>query len=228
LACDLEAVGYRLVKQTQGDQAVDVVEFGVKLHQPVTSWDLCEISVQLDTNGDGIADQELIGESKDGKDTQTVLYDAAKLRSVRQEFEATFPKQSKPDFAPAELYRGTAVGYRNSTVAVVSVPLSQLGRNASGLLSAKIAVLGDPDNAVADDFFRGDLEKWQNISLDPGDLGFLDLPSSVALEQGESKSIEIVKGGGRHQLMVLLPHNRSSLGQLTKDEQMQIVRAKYE
>jgi minor extracellular serine protease Vpr len=227
-ACDLEAVGYRLAKQQIGEETVDVVEFGIKLFKPVTSWDLCEVSIQLDADGDGVADQELVGETRDGKDTESVLYDAAKLRSLRSEFETSFPKLSKPDYVPAELARIQATGYRNSTVAVVAVRADQIARTAAGLLKAKIAVLGDPDVAAFDDFLKKDSEKWQSISLSAADLGYSDIPAKLTIEAGETIKAELVVGGGRHSLMALMPHNRSSLGELTRDEQFQLIKPRYQ
>jgi minor extracellular serine protease Vpr len=227
-SCDLEAVGYRHGKQQIGQESVEVIEFGIKLYKPVTSWDLCEVSIQLDTDGDGVADQELVGETRDGKETESVLYDAAKLRSLRAEFETSFPKFSKPDYVPAELARIPATGYRNSTIAVVAVRADQVAKTASGLLKAKIAVLGDPDVAAFDDFLKKDADKWQSISLSAADLGFVEIPAKLEVGAGETLKAELVVGGGRHPLMALMPHNRSSLGELTRDEQLQVIKPRYQ
>ena len=178
--------------------------------------------------GDGIADQELVGETRDGMDTQSVLYDAAKLRSLRMEFETSFPKLSKPDYVPAELSRLSGTGYRNSTVAVIAVRADQIARTASGLLRAKIAVLGDPDVAAFDDFLSKDADKWRTLSLSAADLGYSEIPPRLELDPGESIRAELVVGGGRHPLMALLPYNRSSLGELTKDEQLQVIKPRFE
>jgi hypothetical protein len=44
--CDLQSVGYRVIEK----DSVKYLQVGVKLYNPVTTWHLCEISIQIDAN----------------------------------------------------------------------------------------------------------------------------------------------------------------------------------
>ena len=61
--CDLQSAGYRIIEQTIDDQPELVLQFAAKLYHPRTNWNYCALSVQFDADGDGVADQELVGDT---------------------------------------------------------------------------------------------------------------------------------------------------------------------
>jgi hypothetical protein len=91
-ACDLEAVGYRILTK-EGDTKRKTLQFAVKIYDPLSVWNTCEISVLFDADGDGVADQELAGttlgnvagfsDSTNSYVGASMLLDAAKAREIR-------------------------------------------------------------------------------------------------------------------------------------------------
>ena len=61
--CDLQSAGYRVIEQMIDGQREKVLQFAAKLYHPRTTWNFCSLSVQFDADGDGIAEQELIGDT---------------------------------------------------------------------------------------------------------------------------------------------------------------------
>lgn len=90
-ACDLAGAGYRVVSNKDGER---VLQIAVKVYEPMTAWNLCEVSVLIDADGDGVADQELAGITQENlkglsaKTFASVLIDAPAARELRKKFEA--------------------------------------------------------------------------------------------------------------------------------------------
>ncbi len=219
--CDLESVGYRTIEV----DGVEMVEFAVKLFRPLTTWNICEVSVQFDSNGDGVAEQELIGKI-DANKFQSILYDAAKMRDLRKQFEATFP-EGREDYAAAEVERRAAEGYGHSTIAVVRATRSKLAATTAGDLFVKIGVLGDEEVADADDFLQGHEKKWQGISLTEVDQTFVGLPKEIEVAAGGKAAVSFTKGGAAGQLLLLMPFNASTFSTVRTDLQSAVVKATY-
>jgi hypothetical protein len=233
--CDLESAGWRLSygKDAQGfDQSF--LEFGVKLYTPLTTWNLCEISIQIDSDGDGRADQELLGTSLNnisGNDAEidqfsSALTDAFKMASIRRTFELQYPKLPAAIYTEALVDKQPSAQFPHSTIAVVRADLQKLKLTPSGDLRVKIAALSDPTVPDADDFLAGDKDEWRSLVINGNDT-FQNL-MDVTLNPGEVKKIELTKGPTPGNLLVYLPYNPVSWSPTTKDQQSLVVVPTYQ
>ena len=88
--CDLAASGYRVIEKN----GVPTLQIAAKTYEPMTTWDLCEISVLIDSDGDHQADQELAGVKQDhvegltAKTFASILLDTKQARDLRIAYEA--------------------------------------------------------------------------------------------------------------------------------------------
>jgi minor extracellular serine protease Vpr len=228
--CDLESAGYRIVGTK--------VQFAVKLYEPITSWQLCDISVLIDTNNDQLPEQELAGteaQHLEGlatiKDFKSILLDATKARQIRKDYETSLSKpvekQKKPDYTSAVLDLGKMTVYNNSTLAIIEVEKSLLATRASGELAVKVAVTAQDDNNVESDDFLGSETAWKKIDVSDKAPSYLDLPEVIKMEGNSTQTVDFTKGQGDQNLMVLMPNNSSQLGTLLRDRQLEIVRPTF-
>lgn len=235
-SCDLQAAGYRL----NGTK----LQIAVKVYEAVTSWHMCEVSVLIDTNGDEEAEQEIAGvpatrlEGMPPADEsfKSILLDATEARRIRAEYEATLAKDPTKEeelktalnYTPAVQSLGLMTVYNHSTIAILEVETAALKTRNSGALAVKIAVTSAEDyNIQKDDFLSSD-KRWRKIDISEKAQSFLNLPPVVQLNGGESRSVELIKGHVKGDLLVLLPHNQSLLGTLQKDQQMVIPKVSYQ
>src|SRR5262249_54073719 len=152
--CDLAAAGYRIVHQ--GD--ADYLQFGFDLASAQTTWNFCELSVQIDTDGDGIAEQEIGGTANtdlrpqdfDGDPFGSFLIDAPAMRTVEAKLEQG--KAQATDFPSTVLDTQPFIRYPLSTIAYVSADLSKVKRTAGGTVRVKVGVLAAGEGASVDVF----------------------------------------------------------------------------
>lgn len=244
-ACDLQAVGYRIVEKMVGDQKLKVLQIGMKVYEPMTTWNLCELSVLIDSNGDQQAEQELaavqLGNVK-GLSTPTnenmfasILLDATKARQIRADFEqrsAIGPVDGKPveeeNYAEAVIDMLPLQPNNHSTVHMVEVDVTKLARRGTGELAIKVAAIFNDTNSVEmDDFLAGQAEAWQPLSLEESSQSFVGLPETVTVKAGESVSAPLSKGHGQGELMVLFPDNRTVFSDTLTDSQLQILKPQF-
>ncbi len=221
--CDLQAVGYRLV-EADGET---YIQFGLKIYQPVSRWQVCEASIQIDANGDGIAEQELGGISSENlyglsdviaPGQYSVLLDAVQTRAIRLNYERTVwdqtsPSRTSPNFVPAIADILEQKTYDFSTLTIVSARLSELAKNRTGGLNIKVAMLHENTDANSADDFLGIEGKWLDLSTSLSDQPFVNLPSSASIAAGESKVLRFEAGANAGRLMIVAPFNRTSNGQ---------------
>lgn len=221
--CDLQAVGYRLI-ESEGET---YVQFGLKIYQPVSRWQACEASIQIDADGDGIAEQELGGISSENlyglsdviaPGQYSVLLDAAKTRELRLAYERTVWDQTSPDredpnFVPAVRDILEQKTYDFSTLTIVTARLSELAKNRTGGLYIKVAMLHENTDANSPDDFLGIEGKWLDLSTSIEDQPFVNLPSDASIPAGESKVLRFEAGANAGRLMIVAPMNRTSTGQ---------------
>jgi subtilisin family serine protease len=231
--CDLESAGFRVVEKEVEGTKLKLLQFGVKLFNPVTTWHTCEISIQIDSNGDGVADQELLGGlvnnyAQVGAEDMfgSILTDGDKMRSIRAAFEANFPEQAEADYQPAIIDLQDSKIYNHSTLAIVSADISKLAVTAKGDLKVKIAVLGDVGSPAGDDFL-GKESKWHTLGLGADTQTYVDLPEVITVEAGSTKTVDLTRGGGHGSLILYLPHNASNFSSVTNDRQSVIVKPKF-
>ena len=236
-ACDLAGSGYRVV-QVEG---VEMLQIAVKLYEPVTTWDACEVSVMIDGNGDGVMDQELIGVRQDhlagltAKTFASILLDSDIARALRRQYELD-TKAGKPDltedYKSAVLAVGSAIVPEHSTIAIVQAPVALLKLRRTNELSVRIATTYLEGSAIEGDDFLGenapgDRQKWRKLNVGSGGAAYGGMPLATTVAPAQEQSVELVRGAGKERLWVLYPTNKPLLGGLSADEQSQFVTPTY-
>lgn len=237
-ACDLQAVGYRVIVR-DGDTARKTLQFAVKIYDPVTTWSTCEVSVLIDANGDGIAEQELAGtafrnisgfsDSTNDGVIMSILLDATKARQLRQDFENASKDHDyfeAPNYSEALLNMDYMSAYENSTVAIVNVDVTKLALAVDKKLHFKIATIEDENSAVEPDDFLGEgAAQWQVLSLNELDHPFYGMPEKTILNPQQSVAVPFKQGTGVGPLMVVLPANENTALEGGTDEQFRLLKA---
>jgi subtilisin family serine protease len=209
-ACDLASAGYRIVKRPDG---AEMLQFGFSLGRALSTWHFCELSVQFDANGDGVAEQELGGTfdpdlkapaSLGSGPFASFLIDAAKMRAVQARIEAG--KAQPAEYLTTILDTQPYVRYAHSTIAYVSADLSKLVRTPQGKLRIKVGVLPASAGSIGDDFAGGD--KW--FEIDPRALPYRGFVEKVTAPSNASATVALRPGTGSSDIVVYLPHNRTN------------------
>lgn len=235
--CDLQSVGYRIRDLVINEQKVRAIQFAVKLYYPLTSWDTCEVSVQFDGDGDGIADQELIGggvapftnSCRSPRAFGSILADAAKLRNLRRGYEKQPPMmgcirypQAVVSFLPLEIYD-------HSTLMVVSATLDDLVKDRYGDLRIKLSVTSKDGVPPHRDDYLGDGNSWRTIYPNMDGAGFWQIPDHVIVPQGGKAKTMLVRGGNPlAKLIAYFPYNASTFSHIRDDHQSRIVDIDYQ
>lgn len=236
-ACDLQAAGYRLMGTK--------LQIAIKTYEPLTTWNTCELSVQLDVNGDGIAEQELVGIPLDhlegggvGNAPKSVLLDAAQAREIRKNYEQLVmagDRSAKPNYLKAVQGMEDMILFEHATVAIVQMELSALKLNPTGELAVKIATTNVEDYALDPDDYLGrgsgpageDEGPWVKIDSTESGQAYRDLPELSLIEPKSTLVIDFKKGYGTGGLMVLVPTNQTTAGSLQKDSQLLGVKPQF-
>lgn len=244
--CDLQTAGYRLVdrKNEQG-QNEQVLQIAVKTYKPMSTWNSCDVSVMIDSNHDGLAEQELLGSTQKSipgqlsEEFASTLIDATKARAIRKAYEAELEKakgdpkklaelKNKEKYDDALVDMRPMVLYNNSTVVIVEALVSALSKTAEGNLAFKIIVSHNEQSSVQmDDYFGSTLTTDMQIALKNSDQAFINLPEKIMIESEQTQVVELTKGSAVGNLLVLLPQNKFSTSDLVKDAQSQVLKAAY-
>jgi len=238
-ACDLQAAGYRIVKKVVDNVEQDVLQVAAKIYEPVSVWNSCELSVQIDKDQDGIADQELgaivqenlkgVGAPNSDADFFSILLDAKKARELRLDFEK---KSASEDKKPTESYADALLSKiplnvaQHSTVIVAEAPVSLLAKTQSGILSIQIATLLNEQSTTEADDFAGQKE-WFQISTRPDSHGFYGMPELTTVSGNASSDLELTKGAGSEKLLLLFPNNTAVQSDLLNDNQLTVPEFKF-
>ncbi|MFZ3230565.1 MAG: S8 family serine peptidase [Pseudobdellovibrio sp.] len=244
--CDLQAAGYRLVsrKNPQG-QIEDFLQVAVKTYKPMTTWNSCDISLLIDSNNDGIAEQELLGTNlknipnQKSEEFASMLMDATKVRELRKAFETEVESvkndavklaamKDKEKYDSAFIDQQAMTMYNNSTVVVIEALISQLAKTTTGQLKFKLVVSHNEQSSVQMDDYLGANDKASyTISLKKEDQSFIGLPEVLKLKASETLQTELKKGAGSENLLVLMPQNKFSMSDLVMDAQGQILKPAF-
>ncbi len=237
-ACDLQSAGYRILQKTDlSGEKFNAIQFAVKLYHPITTWNLCEVSVMLDGDEDGVFDQELLGTSLaalTGNDSMvrnfgSILTNAHQMRNIRKNFESNFPAQDSADYLPAILDFQEFKGYEHSTIAILTANLAKLSKTSSGKLKFKLAVETFSDDTTApeaDDFLDKTENNWMEIGLDEKNSSFVGIPEIVTIASNEKQTVSLTKGAGKKPLVVYMPQNFTGENLLNNDLQEKMVNIK--
>lgn len=242
--CNLQTAGYRIItKKNDKGEDEDILQVAVKTFKPVTTWNTCDISLLIDSNNDGVPEQELLGANLKTIPGQknplfaSTLMDAAKARALRKEFEAKVElakndSKKLQSLKDEEKYDDSFIDQRpltlfnNSTVAIVEAAVSHLAKTAAGNLTFKLLVTHNDNSSVKmDDFLSGGVPL--SISLNKADQSFVGLPELISMSGLEVKKVELTKGSGSESLLVLMPQNKFSFSNLAVDSQEQILNPSF-
>lgn len=244
--CDLQAAGYRLVNQKdETGKTVQVLQIAIKTYKPMTTWNSCDISVLIDADQDGVADQELLGSTLKSIPGQTseefasTLIDAKKAREIRKKYEADLlaakddPKKLE-ELKDKEKYDEAFVDQRgmnminNSTIAIIEADVAALAKTAEGNLALKLVVTHNEQSSVQmDDYLKATVDTNLLIALKNEDQAFVDLPETLSLGSEETLKVPLTKGAAEGSLLVLMPQNKMTSSDLVMDAQAQILKPEF-
>ncbi len=221
--CDLEAAGIRILEKTQKGQNLKVLQIAIKLYDSLTFWNPCDVSLQIDFDNDGIADQELLGIRTNriaGIATpnkySSMLLDAKMSREIRYQTEML--EGFKENYTPALINLSEMTFYNHSNVAVIETDLSKILKGNNGQVRIKLAV--SHLEAITDDFLADHGDKWQEINLSEGALAYYGMPETVTVKAGSTESVTMKRGQGSMSALILYPHNTPAS---VNDQQSQIL-----
>jgi minor extracellular serine protease Vpr len=234
--CDLEAAGYRIL----GTGNEQKVQFVLKVYQPVTSWNLCEPSILIDSDGDGIADQELAGMTSTAipgvvGPTQSgfasFLLDAKMARDIRRQFEVSnaLGVPAKEDYSLALIDAAPMLAQERSTMVILEAPLKKLSSKVDGSLAVKILTSHyESAPEEVDNNLGGTLQPWMNISSREKDQAYYGMPDSLTIKGNETQTVDLTKGSGLEPLLVVSPDNSRSSSDFLRDQQSSVISPKFE
>lgn len=224
--CDLKSAGYRILRDDKGEERI---QFGFKVYQPVTTWIMCSVSVLIDSDGDGIEDQEIAGVAGSGLEGlaqsvfTTVVLDSTKARGIRMAYEKQLSAgnaKATVDYTPAVLAQAGMAPFQHSTVVVIEAPLKVLKPGKDGNLHLKLAAQAEGGTTFqADNFLGGNLGIWLSLSPKFEDQPFSNLPELLAVTSTGAK-LDFSKGPATSQLVIYYPLNQFTMN--GKDGQEQV------
>jgi hypothetical protein len=234
-SCDLHAVGYRLVEKEEKK----MLQIGLKIYSPVSNWQACELSVQIDSDKDGQPDQEIGGLPHNylsglsdivPAGFYSVLLDFDKARAIREAHEndvrANNGRSGTPlSYVPALLDVNTMNVYHNSHLTVMEIDASKIAKTKEGRINIKVTAFSEGGIESSDDL----LGKWFEVSPLMDEQSFKDLPSAQTVKGMKSKKLEFSKGHGDAALMMVFPSNlQVSTQQTTNGLGLEVVGPEYQ
>lgn len=210
--CDLASAGYRVVKS----DGKDLLQFAFDFAAPLSTWHFCELSVLVDADGDGVAEQEIGGTfdpdlrapaALGSGAFASFLIDAAKMRAVQAQVEQG--KAQPSAYQAAVIDAQPYVRYAQSTFAYISADLAKVRRTPSGKLRLKVLALPASVAAIGIDVL-GTKEEW--LEIDPRALPFAGMSERVIAAPSGSASLPLTSAGLGGSLVVYLPHNSAAAG----------------
>lgn len=240
-ACDLQSVGYRIIEKDIDGRKAKVLQIAAKVYEPLTQWNMCELSVLIDANGDQNPEQELaaislgnvpgLSTSQNERSFASALFDANLLKDLRSKAEQdarTSGKTEKEDYSSAVLGLLPLKQLDHTTVMIVETEVSLLAQRPTGEIGIKVATQEFTGASVeADDFLAGTLENWLPLSLKESAQSFVNLPEVVTVTAGSTETAQFEKGYGQSSLLVLMPHNLTVFSDLLLDQQQAILAPKF-
>ena len=230
-ACDLESVGQRILAREDGE----VLQVAVKLYNPLTTWNTCDVEVEFDLDGDKSTDKELVGtiaSTLPGLNVlevpglASVLIDSKKLGEILSQYNQEVAEQGEEspelNLLPAVDSMRPMVAFGHGTLAIVEVPINRLGNNKDVQVKVSISYNGG-DVVERRDVLDGDGEAWKKLSLDAKSSAYTQIPEVVIVPAGGIQTVELVKGHDLiHQMISYFPRNKFILSDQGMDTQSQL------
>ncbi len=232
-SCDLQAVGYKMT-------AEDNLQIGIKIFNPVSNWQACELSVLIDSNGDKQADQEIGGLSYDylsglsqlvTPGFYSVLLDFPTAVGIRAEYEqAVYDNDGDTNaglnYAPAIRGLKTLEVFENSHLAIINVDPRAVQKGADGRIHLRVTSFNEGGIQYEDGL--GLEDQWFSISALESEQSFRDLPQTMELGGKKTKTFEFTKGQGSEELMLVYPANKQvQTSQTLLGKGLEILKPKY-
>ncbi len=229
--CDLQSAGYRVIEQVVDEQKELVLQFAAKVYHPRTTWNYCGLSVQFDADGDGVAEQELLGDTVDSirngslRDDNmflSFLTDAHKMRAIRKAHEV---RGTPSNYTEAVISLLPLNVYNQATLMVVAARLRDVVTDTEGNLRIRLALEG-----IADPDYLTDHERvWHTITPTIDGMGFWGMPDSTLIPKGGVGRVALSKGGDpAARLIAYFPHNASTFSSLREDYQSSVLTVSYQ
>lgn len=215
--CELAAAGYRKVNREmiKNDNIIQVpiLQIAVDIARPTTFWVSCEVSVLLDSNGQGKVTHELIGlgggVNQHGyanfSDPKTILFDALKMHKIAQN-----ERDPVKLYSEAIVYAGNIKSYTNTKFQLLEIPVESLPTQNGKIIFQIASAQPTFDNADSFDGSDSFLDnsktsflgngKWYEIDLNT--LPFLEGDEVVKLKNGETVQI-----APKRKSIVFMPFN---------------------
>ena len=232
-SCDLQAVGYRMVSE-------NLMQIGVKIFNPVSDWQACELSVLIDSNGDKEAEQEIGGLPSSylaglsqvlPQGFYSVLLDFPTAVGIRSDYEQAIYEsdgQSAPplSYVPAVVDAQRMEVYNNSHLAILNVNTQALQKGKDGRIHMRVTTFNQGGIQYEDGL--GLEDQWFSVSAFENEQAFRGIPTEIALKGNQSETLELTKGFGSEDLMIVYPANRQvSETQTLLGEGLEIIKPKY-
>ncbi len=232
-SCDLESAGIRVISKEIDGSHHKVLQVGVKLYDELTLWQPCDISMQIDSNNDGIADLELAGIKSSYVSGITfdifssLLLNATEARAIRKTYEGS-PTTEQEDYSPALIDAREMKFYDHSNIAVIETDLSNIAFGKNGNIGIKVSVSNVETDESARDYLANHGRKWQTVNLSENNFAFYEMPEVVSIAANSTEQLVLRRGNGKARLLVLYPFNAPSVNDLLKDQQSQILIEKFQ
>ncbi len=239
-ACDIQSAGFRVVNKSNKK----VLQVGVKIYNPVSTWEPCDVSVELDTSEDEQPEFEIIGSFPSGwrlDDTQEIndlplssmLFDYNILNKLWNEYEAKVIKQQKTEpevsFQSALISINPMTSYNSSTIAIVEAPIEEL-KLTSGSIALKVSTsYGGRYNVERTDVLSDSDKEWHTVDVSDISSAYFNIPEKISIDPKSQLEIDFLVGDkATNDLLVYYPRNRFSLRNAGLDQQSQILSVKPE
>lgn len=218
--CDLQSAGYRLITSPEGKNFLQVA---VKLYRPISSWEHCEISVQIAGSDKKEADWELLGTSLKSLVPKTLygnfysaFTDATRMHDVR--IHPRSLEEDGRDYTPAIVDMHPFVHYDFGTLGIVEVDIEKA--KLPQQVWMKIATLTMHEHIrTADDFLGGKDSAWMGVSLDPAQQAYSAFPLRTEVPSNGSRLVSLQRGKGQGTLVAYFPYNRDEIYVNKQDSQ---------
>ena len=232
VACDLQSVGYRLVESS----GIKVIQVAFKIYNPVTTWSSCDVKMEIDENGDGISDTEVLGTSAfgipglpeiPGANFVSVVMDSKKANDIfaayQEEIRKQLPERPRLDLFPAVTALGPLVGFENSTVAFMDIELAAL--EVSGKAKFRFSTDANMRDVIeSSDYLQTDSANgFIDLDLSEEAQAYKNLEQVVAVPGNGERSVNVELGSGDGDLVIYYPRNSFTLETKALDTQSQVM-----